>query len=397
MKKRILVTHWSMVVGGIETALINLLKRLDPDKYDVDLLLEEKTGEFLGRVPGFVNVTDVTSIGITLGLKKTALRELKSFRLGSACKVVYYKLKNDVRCYDACCRNVAALWYDVAICFSQSPLLMKLVSDYVSSPLKMFFMHNELFVDEKKKGGNGFSNMADRGKLFGNFDYLFGVSDAIRDKMKELFPQYAEKCRTLYNFFDVGEILEKADESAATEMEESGGEIKILSVGRFTPEKNFSVIPSACELLLDRGLDVKWFVIGDGNERARTQKLIEEKHLEDRVFLLGTKTNPYPYFKACDIYCQPSLAEAYCITVGEARIFGKPIVATDFSGIREQLSGGEGGKIVGADPRSIADGIAGIAAMPAGERDKMLALSAYPNRGERDAVKVFFDILDRAE
>lgn len=42
MKKRILICHLKMVIGGIEVALINLLNRIDPNQYDVDLLLEDR-------------------------------------------------------------------------------------------------------------------------------------------------------------------------------------------------------------------------------------------------------------------------------------------------------------------------------------------------------------------
>ena len=44
-------------------------------------------------------------------------------------------------------------------------------------------------------------------------------------------------------------------------------------------------------------------------------------NLNNNIILLGNKNNPYPFFKDCDIYVQPSRHEGYCITLAEARIF----------------------------------------------------------------------------
>ena len=58
MKKKLLFTAYSLDIGGIETSLINLLKRLDYDKYEVTLILEKKEGLFLKEVPSEVKVLE---------------------------------------------------------------------------------------------------------------------------------------------------------------------------------------------------------------------------------------------------------------------------------------------------------------------------------------------------
>ena len=49
--------------------------------------------------------------------------------------------------------------------------------------------------------------------------------------------------------------------------------------------------------------------------------------------LLGAKSNSYPYFKACDVYVQPSRFERVDITIVGAKIFNKPIAATNFDAV----------------------------------------------------------------
>ena len=73
---------------------------------------------------------------------------------------------------------------------------------------------------------------------------------------------------------------------------------------------------------------------------------------------MGVKNNPYPYIKKCDIYVQPSIQEGFGLTVQEAKILAKPIVATDISAFREQITDGENGILTERDSESMAKAIA---------------------------------------
>ena len=85
--------------------------------------------------------------------------------------------------------------------------------------------------------------------------------------------------------------------------------------------------------------------------------MIKKNNLEEHFILLGTKNNPYPYIKQCDIYVQPSRHEGYCITLAEARAFNKPIITTDFVGAREQIENGHDGLITKFDETEIYNAI----------------------------------------
>lgn len=390
MKKRLLICHWNMVIGGIETALLNLLKRLDPAQFEIDLLLEEKRGDFLSFIPSYVHVMDSASIGLLHGgTKKAFFHEIKRFRWISALKIVRQWKQGDMHRFDCFYRRIPQLKYDVAISFSMHSIgLMQLVNEYVEAPIKMVFIHNEPIIHRSLPGT---VNMDERIKCIGNFTHICGVSADVTEKFKKLFPQYEEKCCVIYNFIDVECLIEKSNEFEASEMKEEG--IKILSVGRFTSQKNFTIIPYVCEELVKRNVDFKWYVIGEGEERAVTQEMIERKGLSGRVFLLGAKINPYPYFKSADYYCQPSLSEAYCITLCEARVFEKISIVTSFHGAREQLSDGRGGFIVENDAMSIAEGIIRAINLSSSEREAMMASARYPNAREKESATRLFGII----
>ena len=79
--------------------------------------------------------------------------------------------------------------------------------------------------------------------------------------------------------------------------------------------------------------------------------------LNDTVFFLGEKANPYPYVRACTVYVQPSRFEGKSIAVDEAMALAKPILLTDFSTATDQIDSGKTGLIVPLSPDGIAQGL----------------------------------------
>ena len=73
--------------------------------------------------------------------------------------------------------------------------------------------------------------------------------------------------------------------------------------------------------------------------------MVKDYNLQDNVKFLGIFTNPYPFIKECDIYCQPSRFEGFGLAIAEARILNKPIVATNFDIVHDQIRDGENGLI----------------------------------------------------
>ena len=114
-------------------------------------------------------------------------------------------------------------------------------------------------------------------------------------------------------------------------------EILICTVGRLTPAKGYDMAIECCEQLVKKGLKFKWIVVGDGSERAKLENMIKEKGLEDVFILIGSRHNPYPYMKLCDIYVQPSRWEGFGITVAEAKVLNKPIVVSSIPEFVEQI------------------------------------------------------------
>lgn len=133
--------------------------------------------------------------------------------------------------------------------------------------------------------------------------------------------------------------------------------INITTVGRVSKEKGQEMIPHVIKILKDRGLKVFWYIVGDGNDLNRIKEISRECGVEDSINFVGSKSNPYPYMKMCDIYVQPSYTEGFCLTVCEAAILGKSIVLTEIAAVAEILENEKTAIFVKPNANSISDGI----------------------------------------
>ena len=90
----------------------------------------------------------------------------------------------------------------------------------------------------------------------------------------------------------------------------------------------------------------------------RIYHIVTEYAILLTLAILGKRSNPYPYIKACDIYAQPSRYEGKSVTVREAQILCKPVVVTDYPTAKSQIKHGVDGVVVPMDNDSCAKGMA---------------------------------------
>ena len=96
-KIKVLICQQHMYMGGLETALLNLLKKLTPDRYDVDLLLLDNSGDLFNEIPEYVNVIfDKNVEKFNMNATQAIFYQLRRFRIISAVKILFSRL----RCYN---------------------------------------------------------------------------------------------------------------------------------------------------------------------------------------------------------------------------------------------------------------------------------------------------------
>ena len=152
------------------------------------------------------------------------------------------------------------------------------------------------------------------------------------------------------------ELIRLSSLDGQSEMAKDG--VRLLSCGTLAPGKNFRSIPKMVSILLNEGLDVRWYIIGDGPDRREIEKRITDEGVTGRVILLGKKENPYPYFAECDLFVHPSLREGKSVSVIEAQILSRPGVITNYPTAHSNLRDGIDGVVAPIDTEKCAKGIA---------------------------------------
>lgn len=191
---------------------------------------------------------------------------------------------------------------------------------------------------------------------YAKMDAIICVAKSARNSFVERYPSLAGKTHVIYNFFDSAAIKKRSEEPFRYPDADRGCSI-LLSVGRLTPPKKYIRFLRVLSRLKREGFEFCWHVLGDGGDRPEMERMILTSGLEDCVYLEGLTDNPYPYMAHCDLFVLPSGWEGFPTVTVEAKLLGCPVLATDVSGIREQLIHGETGWIVDNDEKSIYQGL----------------------------------------
>lgn len=224
-------------------------------------------------------------------------------------------------------------------------------------------------------------------KAANDLDYFICVSEVSRKSLVTAVPEADDKDVVIYNILDADRMVAMAGETAPPFPPSQDGTLNILSVCRLSDRaKGLRRMARVCRALKDKGLAFHWWIAGSGPDQALLEAEIETLGIQDRMSLLGVLPNPFPAYRAADIVAMLSNYEGLCGVINEARVLGKPVIATRVSGIDEQLVTEENGLIVEQDD---ADIIAGMTRMltDAALRDK-LAAGGYPDALLDDAAKL---------
>ncbi|MEL7116116.1 MAG: glycosyltransferase [Pseudomonadota bacterium] len=222
-------------------------------------------------------------------------------------------------------------------------------------------------------------------------DHFICVSETARDALIAGCPTTAAKAEVVYNLLAPDDMRARAKAPPPTAMKTPDAPLQILTVCRLsdTSKALFRMVRVA-RRLLDAGHDFRWFIAGDGPDKAALQAAIDAAGLGDVMVLLGRIENPFPAYAAADVVAMLSNYEGLCGVVNEARVLEKPIIATRVSGIDEQLTDGENGLIVAQDEDAIVDGLTRL--LTDAELRTKLGKGGYPAVLMDDAAK-----LDRLE
>ena len=362
-----------MEIGGAEISLIGLLQAMDYSKYDVDLFIYSHQGELMQFIPKEVHLLpEIPSYAYIERPIKEALMHgqwgIVSARLWAKWQFKKYLTRTGktesaaIFQYvgNAVTKVLPSLYqygqYDLAISFLTPH---NIVLEKVKAKKKACWIHTDY--------SNIDINAEQELPVWSGYDHIVSISAEASKAFLKIFPSLKDKMVEMENILSVDFVRQRSmlipQEDIDKEMHREEGVLNLLSVGRFCEAKNYDNVPDICRRInsslftFHSSLKVKWYLIGYGGDEDLIRQKIKEAGVEEHVIILGKRSNPYPYIKACDMYAQPSRYEGKSVTVREAQMLCKPVVVTNYPTAKSQIQDGVDGMIVPIDNEGCAKGL----------------------------------------
>lgn len=359
--KKILIVINTLGRGGAENALLELLRCFGTEQYSIDLYVLMNQGELARELPKYVNLVNQhyteTSVLTRKGKRQIAAQVFRAMLTrGTVFHLLPYLFINFLNMLQKHDFHLdKLLWrilsdgsqrinkrYDLAVAFLEGGSAYY-VADHVQAAKKAGFIH----TDYRQAG---YTRALDK-DCYLDYDQIFPVSDEVKTVFLKTYPECKDRTVVFNNILDREKILIKS--SFPGGFEDSFDGFRLLTLGRLVKEKAVEVSIEAMRLLKDAGARVRWYVLGEGDQRPFLERRIRALGLEKDFFLPGAAANPYPYLRQADIYVHASRFEGKSIAIQEAQVLGKAILVSDCSGNREQVEPGVDGMICELTPEAI--------------------------------------------
>lgn len=399
--KKILFVINTLGGAGAETALVELLNSLDKTKYDISLYVLMGQGELVDRIPEHVCLLNrkfsSSSVLSKEGRRNMIGAVLKAFwRNGHMAGKTAYAFRTFLEMKrNGNVQPDKILWrvmakggerfsehYDLAVAYLEGGAAYY-VADEVSAKRKAAFIH----IDYES---SGYTKKMDR-DCYEKMDRIFTVSDEVRDHFLHVYPEYADKTKVFHNIINQEKIRQEALKEGG--FPDSGDEIKILTVGRLTYQKAYDIAIEALDIVKKAGYHAKWYVLGEGDQRAALEKRIAQFGLEEDFLLAGAERNPFPWYKKTDLYVHATRFEGKSIAIQEAQTLGCAIIASDCNGNREQIVPDVDGMLCELTPQGIAECIIELIENPE-KRERLSREAAKKQIVHREEMKQLLELAE---
>ena len=296
-KKILLFAAYNMEIGGIEKALVNLVNKINYDKYDVAIILEEKKGVLLDKVNNNVKILE--------------------FKVNNNKNIILRKIINYTKRFIYVIFNYHT--YDFSCCYATYSLSGNKLSKISSNNSSIYIHSNYKYVYKTEKELRRFFDV----RKLNEFRTIIFVSNEARKDYLTYYNELKYKTIVFNNFIDINEILSSSKEK---ESERKSKDKKLfVFVGRL--DDSSKKIGRAINLVKEIK-DIDLWIVGDGPDKDMYLNLVKKNNLCTRIKFLGKKTNPYPYMKKADYIILTSDYEGFPVTYLEAIVLKVPIITT---------------------------------------------------------------------
>lgn len=296
--------------GGAEKVLVNLLNNMDQTKYDISLIALFGGGVNEQYLKPHIHYRAIFS---------------KTFR-GN---VHVMKLFTP--------EQLHRLWirerYDIEVSYLEGPSA-RIIS---GCPYPDTRLVTWIHIEQKstKSSAGSFRSVGEAMDCYNRFDRIIGVSETVKQSFLSVMP-VRPPMQVLYNTNESARIVECSRQEVEAGLFRQD-EVKLIGVGKLLKSKGFDRLAGIVKRLRDENYPVHLYILGSGPLQQELESFAAAHRLEDRITLLGYRTNPYKYVAKCDLFVCASHAEGFSTAATEALIVGTPVCTVEVSGMKEML------------------------------------------------------------
>ncbi len=375
----ILIFRGKCKPNGINTALINLLNGLDPERDSITLLLVKSRRydetETIKRISPKIKVI-VKNTGFKGAVFEQLIRKTSADISKTKGFKTYLEKERDLLFGNE--EFDAVIDFDGYNIYYYHLLLSLKGKHYV-------WLHNDMMSEMKKRSPWLKRNFA----MYKRFDKVISCGESVcrinRENLSETYDIPGEKFSFVSNLCDALRVKKLSSEICGISIPDDG--INFITCGRCSVEKNHIALIQAFKRIATERPETKLIILGNGplydKERTEAGDLLNN----GRIIMPGNVANPYAVMNKCDCFILPSLHEGQPMVIKEARILGLPIIVSSFSSVKDCLI--ENGQLLtGNDADSLYD------AMNAFMDGKVPSEYVYSGEQEnKKALQEFFSVL----
>ena len=347
-KRKILFVNDEMQMGGVARVLNTLMAALPEDRYEIDLLVLHREGMLLKEIPEKVHVIEGTpffravdqSLDLLWKEKDIAgiagkLRLIAYMKTGLIWKKIQKERKKLLKKrYDVEVAAKEGFCTIFTACGNSKRKINWVLTDYSVCN----YSRNHMPLVQKALSHIDL-NIADSEQALTAYETVFGVSNGV----------------TIHNLMDTGRIERCLQEDDGSEINGTDGP-NVITVARFHPQKSIDRLLIASHETYLSGNHHTLYLIGGGEEEEKLRTMVKEMNMNNVVFL-GYRQNPYADMAKADLYVSSSLYEGFATVISESLIVGTPVLATEVSGAREQITEKDHGWVVENTQQGLTEGM----------------------------------------
>ncbi|ADQ13544.1 glycosyltransferase [Halanaerobium hydrogeniformans] len=298
MKKNVALLVGKLTGGGAEKIAANLSLQLSV-KYNIYIFVYNETKNTYSHKGKVIKVESNTSKNI----------------FGKA--YYLYKRVNNLK------KLKKKFKIDITISFLDHANFLNIFSRYNDKVL--ISEHNYINADK--------GNLSKRGAFFRFFynraDEIVVVSKGIKNNLINNFNINPTKITNIYNSFEIKKINRLSQKTIENKYNDIFNNPCIINVGSLSKQKGQWFLIRIFKLVKEEILDVKLVILGQGSMEEYLKNLTNKLNLEDDVYFLGFKDNPYKYIRNSDVFAFTSLFEGFGNVLIESMASGTPVISTD--------------------------------------------------------------------